>query len=100
MCEERTIIQSGKTRSYDHVNERCRDMMTRSDTHEKENDGTERDQRLDSGLIEWIVHGFRMRVVALLTFPRLASFWCTFRTPTAHELELVGFPARHTDISR
>jgi hypothetical protein len=49
--------------SYDRVNEGHREMMVGNGTHENEDGSTEPDQRLDSCVVERIVHGFRMGVV-------------------------------------
>lgn len=49
-------------------------MMAKSVTYKQQDGSTERDQWLDGRLVESIVEGFRVRIVALLAFPSLPSW--------------------------
>ena len=100
MCEERTRVRSGKTRSPSLVNKKYHEIMTVRGTYENEDGCTERDQRFDGRLVERVMHGFRMRVVTLLTLPRFPLFWRVWRAVMTHELELVKVQRCHTDVSR
>ena len=72
--------------------------MIKRGAYDQENSRAERDQGLNGRLVERVNEGFGMRVITLLAFPRSPS-WRVSWTSGTHELELVGFPSSHTDIS-